>query len=97
MLLRHAVGRAAVNKSALRGDSIGPLPKRAVIAVAAASVISSSLFGVFASDIAVVRTELSAAGFEKVGVEKVTKLLRASSAREAAVSLCHGGLVVGNR
>jgi hypothetical protein len=37
--------------------------------------------------------ELSAAGFAKVGVEKVTKLLRASSAREAAVSLCHGGLV----
>jgi hypothetical protein len=38
-------------------------------------------------------TELSAAGFAKVGVEKVTKLLRTGSAREAAVSLCHGGLV----
>jgi len=45
------------------------------------------------NDIDVVRTDLSAAGFAKVGVEKVTKLLRASSAREAAVSLCHGGLV----
>ena len=32
-------------------------------------------------------------GFAKVGVEKVTKLLRASSAHEAAVNLCHGGLV----
>ena len=30
------------------------------------------------NDVAVVRTELSAAGFAKVGVEKVTKVLRAS-------------------
>jgi hypothetical protein len=45
------------------------------------------------NDVAVVRTELSAAGFREVAVEEVTKLLHASSAREAAVTLCHGGLV----
>jgi SAM-dependent methyltransferase len=38
------------------------------------------------NDIAVVGTDLAAAGFAKVRVEKVTKLIRASSAREAAVS-----------
>jgi hypothetical protein len=45
------------------------------------------------NNLAVVWTDLSAAGFAKIGVENVTKLLRASSAREAAVSLCHRGLV----
>ena len=45
------------------------------------------------NDVAVVRAELTAAGFAKVSVEEVTKLLRAHSAREAAVSMCHGGMV----
>ena len=45
------------------------------------------------NDLAAVRTELSEAGFAMVAVEEVTKLLHVSSAREAAVSMCHGGLV----
>ena len=45
------------------------------------------------NDIAVVRTELLAAGFARIAVEEITKLVRASSAREAAVSICHSGLV----
>src|SRR5215469_17895131 len=40
-----------------------------------------------------VRTELLAAGFARIAVEEITKLVRASSAREAAVSICHSGLV----
>ena len=39
------------------------------------------------------RAELTAARFAKVSVEEVAKLLRANSAREAAVSMCHGGMV----
>jgi hypothetical protein len=45
------------------------------------------------SDIGVVRTEIAAAGFARIAVEEVTKLLHANSAREAAVRMCHGGLV----
>jgi SAM-dependent methyltransferase len=45
------------------------------------------------NDVIVVRTDLSAAGFVYIAVEEVAKVLRSSSAREAAVSLCHGGMV----
>jgi len=45
------------------------------------------------NDVVVVWAELAAAGFANVAVEEVTKPLHASSAREAAVSMCHGGMV----
>jgi SAM-dependent methyltransferase len=45
------------------------------------------------NDVVGVRTDLEAAGFSKVAVEELRKPLRASSAREAAVSICHGGLI----
>lgn len=45
------------------------------------------------NDVVIVRAELAGAGFAEVAVEEVTKPLHAGSAREAAVSLCHGGIV----
>ena len=45
------------------------------------------------NDVAVARRELAAAGFAKVAVDEVKKLLHARSAREAAVTMCHGGTV----
>jgi SAM-dependent methyltransferase len=45
------------------------------------------------NDVAVVRGELMAAGFQEIAVEEVTEPLHASSASEAAVSMCHGGMV----
>ena len=44
-------------------------------------------------DVAVVRAELAGAGFISVAHTEVKKLTQSSSAREAAVSMCHGGLV----
>jgi SAM-dependent methyltransferase len=44
-------------------------------------------------DVAVVHADLSAAGFGSITDEDVTKLTHSSSAREAAVSMCQGGLV----
>jgi SAM-dependent methyltransferase len=45
------------------------------------------------NDVVIVRTELAGAGLAEIAVEEVTKPLHAGSAREAAVSLCHGGIV----
>lgn len=44
-------------------------------------------------DVTVVQAELSGSGFTSVEGAEVTKLIHSSSAREAAVSMCHGGLV----
>jgi len=45
------------------------------------------------NDVAVVHADLSAAGFGSITDEDVIKLTHSSSARDAAVSMCHGGLV----
>jgi SAM-dependent methyltransferase len=45
------------------------------------------------NDVVIVRTELAGAGLAEIAVEEVTKPLYAGSAREAAVGLCHGGIV----
>src|SRR5438309_3320082 len=45
------------------------------------------------SDIRMVREELTAARFALIGAERLTKLMHSNSAREAAVSMCHGGLM----
>jgi ubiquinone/menaquinone biosynthesis C-methylase UbiE len=45
------------------------------------------------NDIAAVQAELVTAGFRSVAAEDVTKYTHSASPREAAVSMCHGGLI----
>jgi SAM-dependent methyltransferase len=45
------------------------------------------------NDVAAVCAELSAAGFASIIAEQVTKLTHSSSGRDAAVSMCHGGML----
>jgi SAM-dependent methyltransferase len=45
------------------------------------------------NDTEVAKAELAAAGFEQATSEKLTKVSHFASAREAAISSCHGGLL----
>jgi SAM-dependent methyltransferase len=45
------------------------------------------------NDIAAVRAELGTAGFHSIVAEEVVKVSRSNSARDAAITMCHGGLV----
>jgi len=45
------------------------------------------------NDVVMVQAELSTAGFASITAEDLTKSAHSASAREAAVSMCHGGLV----
>ena len=44
------------------------------------------------NDIAVIREELSIAGSDAIVAEEILKFSHSSSAREAAISVCHGGM-----
>src|SRR5205814_8998829 len=45
------------------------------------------------NDVGVVQADLTAAGFSAVYCETVTKVIRSASAREAAISMIHGGMI----
>jgi SAM-dependent methyltransferase len=45
------------------------------------------------NDVGAVQTDLTAAGFWAINAENVTKVIRAASAREAAISMTHGGMI----
>jgi ubiquinone/menaquinone biosynthesis C-methylase UbiE len=45
------------------------------------------------NDIAAVKAELSEAGFAWIAAEEVKKAIHSGSAREAATTMCHGGLI----
>ena len=53
----------------------------------------ASLVSPVYNDIAVIKAELSTAGFASITAEEVTKPIHSGSAREAAISMCHGGLI----
>jgi SAM-dependent methyltransferase len=53
-----------------------------------ASMVSPSY-----NDVAAVCAELSAAGFASITAKEVTKLTHSSSARDAALTMCHGGML----
>ena len=45
------------------------------------------------NDVGVVQADLTAAGFSAVNCETVTKVIRSASAREAGISMTHGGMI----
>jgi SAM-dependent methyltransferase len=45
------------------------------------------------NDIHLVQADLTAAGFSAINCETVTKVIRSGSAREAAISMTHGGMI----
>jgi len=53
----------------------------------------ASLVASVYNDVATVQADLNAAGFEAIAAEDVIQFTHASSAREAAISQCHGGLI----